>query len=199
MSLHDASKDLRYLLNRGYGKSSAVTFVCNHYQLTRKDRHFLVRSIFSDTHVKTACEKKLPLHKIRGEPLTVDGFNVLITTDAVLKNEAFLCDDSVVRDALGIFGKYKITEATYTALDAIYEVINECHPKEVTFYFDQQVSHSGKLCKSVRDHFSCTTAAHVDLLLAHLNKITATSDSILIEKLTHFVDIPFEILLSKNL
>lgn len=186
-------------MNRGYNKTSAVTFVCNHYQLKKADRHFLVRAIFSDEIAEATIKKKLSIQEIYKKDVAIDGFNVLITTEAVLKNEAFLCDDSVVRDAQGIFGKYKITEMTYEALDHICAVLVQYAPETVTFFFDKQVSHSGDLCAAVRQHFPCETATHVDLLLAHRNQITATSDSILIGKLTHFVDIPFEILLSKNL
>lgn len=199
MSLHHASKDLKYLLNRGYNKTSALTFVCNHYQLKQKDRHFLARAIFSDDLVTTILEKRLPIEDIRGEDVVIDGFNVLITTEAVLKNEAFLCDDSVVRDIQGVFGKYKITETTQHALHEIFSTLTAYPPRTVTFYFDKQVSHSGDLCAHVRKKFLCETVTHVDLHLATLNRITATSDSILIQKLDHFVDIPFEILLSKNL
>ena len=199
MSLHEASNDLRYLLNHGYNKTSAVTFVCNHYQLEKKDRHFLTRSIFSDVTVKTTKKKKLPLQKIEGKELVIDGFNVLITTEAVLKNAAFLCDDSVVRDAQGIFGKYTITNDTWAALNTIFDILLVYPPAVTSFYFDQQVSHSGDICSYIKNHFPCETTKHVDLLLSSLNKITATSDSVLIEKLDHFVDIPLEILLSKNL
>jgi len=199
MSLHEASKDLKHLLNRGYNKTSALTFVCNHYQLEQKDRHFLARAVFADELVSTISEKRLPIEEIQGKDVTVDGFNVLITVEAVLKNEAILCDDSVIRDTQGVFGKYKITETTEKALQEIFSLFKEYPPRTVTFYFDRQVSHSGDLCSTVRQHFPCETVNHVDLLLANLNKITATSDSILIQKLDYYVDIPFEILLSKNL
>ncbi|MBU7010704.1 MAG: DUF434 domain-containing protein [Theionarchaea archaeon] len=199
MSLHKASNDLRYLLNQGYHKSSALTFVCNHYQLEKKDRHFLARTIFSDKEVKAVKEKKLPIEKIRGKNIAIDGYNVLITTEAVLKNEAFLCDDFVLRDTQGVFGKYTVTGKTEKALQKIYFVLQEYPPRKVTFYFDQQVSHSGNLCSMTREHYPCHTIKHVDLQLFTLNNITATSDSVLIHKIDHFVDIPFEISLSKPL
>jgi hypothetical protein len=199
MSIHKASKDLRYLLNHGYKKSYAVKFVSNHYQLPKKERHFLARSIFSDKDIQIALQKKLPIQQITGKEVVVDGFNVLITTEAVLKNEAIFCDDSVLRDTQGIFGKYKITKTTEKALNKIFAVLENYQPAQVTFYFDKQVSHSGDLCSKVRPQFPCETTNHVDLLLSNLNIITATSDSILIQKLDHFIDIPFQISLSKPL
>lgn len=201
MSLQEAIADLRYLLNRGYKKTSALTFVCNHYQLKKKDRHFLARAIFSDGKIHSTVQKKLPIKEIKGKDLAVDGFNVLITTESALINEAILCDDSVLRDTQGIFGKYKITETTDRALQEIHTILKTYSPETVTFYFDQQVPHSGQLCSRVRTHYNynCETTKHVDLVLASLNLITATSDSVLIQKLDHFVDIPLEIMLSKTL
>ncbi len=199
MSIHEASKDLRYLLNSGYKKTYALDFVCNHYQLPKKDRHFLARAIFSDAVVHTVQQKRVDIKDIEGEKLAIDGFNVLITVEAVLKDMAILCDDSFVRDTQGIFGKYKITKATHEALHKIYGVLKKYPPAKTTFYFDQQVSHSGDLCSLIRPHSPCKTIKHVDQVLAELNFMTATADSVLIQKLNQCVDIPFEILLSKPL
>jgi hypothetical protein len=199
MNVHDASVDLKYLLNRGYNKTSALTFVCNHYQLEKADRHFLARAVFSDDKVIKTLEKKLSIEEIQGNDVVIDGFNVLITVEAVLKNEAIICDDSVLRDTQGIFGKYTLSENTDRALQEIYYILKKYLPRSVTFYFDQQVSHSGDLCSRVNPHFCCKTVKHVDLTISNLNKITATSDSVLIENLDHFIDIPLEILFSKSI
>jgi hypothetical protein len=175
--------------------------VCNHYQLTQENRHFLARTTFSDEEAAAIQAKKVSIDTIHQKDLAVDGYNVLITVEALLKGEAVICDDLVVRDTQGVFGKYTITDKTHIALTRISEVIDMYHPKSVTFYFDQQVSHSGDLCSIVRNSFSysCKTHNHVDKVLATRNIITATSDSVLIRKLQHFVDIPFEIFMSKTL
>jgi hypothetical protein len=199
MYSHEASEDLRYLLNRGYRKSYALTFVCNHYQLQEADRHFLARTTFSEAEARSTRQKKVHLEDIQGEDITIDGYNVLISTEAALTGDTIVCDDSVVRDLKGVFGNYVLTELTHQALQEIFAVLTMYSPQTATFYFDQQASHSGDLCSIVREHFPCKTVKHVDLILARLNLITATSDSILIRKLDHFIDIPFEILLSKPL
>jgi hypothetical protein len=198
MSLHKAAEEFRYLLNRGYKKSSALTFICNHYQLDNTDRHFLARSIFSDQHIQAVSTKRLPIESIHDQPICIDGYNVIITTEAVLKNQAILCDDSVVRDIQGLFGKYTRTDLTEKALSHIYTILDHHQPASVTFFLDQQVPHSGDLCSPIRSHFPCQTLAHVDNHLASLNHITATADTILISKLTHFIDIPFEVMFSST-
>jgi len=197
--MRDASEDLKYLLNRGYKKTSALTFVCNHYQLPAEDRHFLARAVFSDDTIQKTLQRKLPVEEITGKDIVIDGFNVLITVEAILKNEVILCDDSVVRDTQGVFGKYKISERTTEALEDIFSLLNLYPPETCVFYFDKQVSHSGEVCALVRNNYPCNLVRHVDLTISRLNRITATSDSVLIQKLDHFIDIPFEILLSKTL
>ena len=199
MSVHEASKDLRYLLNRGYKKTYALTIVCDHYQLLKKDRHFLSRSVFSNADVVAVQKKRIDIKGIKGKNVAIDGFNVLITVEAVLEGQVIMCDDFFVRDLQGVFGKYSITETTEKALQKIYTVLKRHQPKTVTFYFDKQVSHSGEVCSLVRPHFPCKTTEHVDAVLAQLNYITATADSILIQKLDQCIDIPFEILFSKPL
>lgn len=198
MSLQKAAEELRYLLNRGYKKSSALTFICNHYQLNNTDRHFLARSIFSDQYIQEVSTKRLPMESIHGQPICIDGYNVIITTEAVLKNQAILCDDSVVRDTQGLFGKYTHSDLTEKALSHIYTLLDHHQPASAIFFLDQQIPHSGDLCSLIRPHFPCQTLAHVDNQLASLNRITATSDTILISKLTHFIDIPFEIMFSSS-
>lgn len=198
MSLHKAAEELRYLLNRGYKKTSALIFICNHYQLTTEDRHFLARSIFSDQHIEEVSRKRLPIESIHDQPISIDGYNVIITTEAVLTNQAILCDDSVVRDTQGIFGKYTHTDLTEKALSHIYTILNHHSPASVTFFLDQQIPHSGDLCSLIRSQFPCQTLTHVDNHLATLDHITATSDTILISRLTHFIDIPFEIMISTS-
>ncbi|MBU7024936.1 MAG: DUF434 domain-containing protein [Theionarchaea archaeon] len=199
MYSQEASEDLRYLLNKGYRKSYALTFVCNHYQLQEEDRHFLARTTFSEAEARSIRQKKVHLEDIHGRNITIDGYNVLISTEAALTGDTIVCDDSVVRDLKGVFGNYVLTELTHQALQEIFAVLTMYSPQTATFYFDQQASHSGDLCSLVREHFPCKTVKHVDLVLARLNLIAATSDSILIRKLDHFIDIPFEILLSKPL
>ena len=45
--ISDAVRDLRYLLNQGYPRDSAVNFVANHYRLPLNQRHLLARCVFS--------------------------------------------------------------------------------------------------------------------------------------------------------
>ncbi len=49
--LEDAIHDLRYLLNQGYPRDSAIEFVSDHYLLESDDRHLLTRCVFSKEEI----------------------------------------------------------------------------------------------------------------------------------------------------
>lgn len=197
MKLRDAICDLRFLLNRGYNRKSAINFVANHYGLPAAKRNFLMRAVYSATESKLHKRKLIGLKAVLGEDVLVDGYNVLITVESALKNKELLyCDDGWVRDTAAVFGKHRITGITLTALDKILEVLIANRLREVTFLFDSQVSRSGELCRALREKIAekrlgweAYTTSKADHLLKQ-KKIIATSDSAVIEKAEKVIDLP---------
>ncbi|MEA1993455.1 MAG: DUF434 domain-containing protein [Euryarchaeota archaeon] len=195
-----ASKDLYYLLNRGYSKGSAVRFVGDHYCLTKKEGYKLKRMVFSKEEIRLTLKKRSAIEEIQGKGLMVDGYNVLITVESVLKGEAFRCFDGVIRDIQGIFHKYRFTEKGKEALRRILSLLKRYPPKETLFLFDTQISKSGELCSYVQKKLrkyslngDAWTTKNVDYTLKERQMLTATNDSIIIKELEYFVDIPGEI------
>ncbi|MFQ5891414.1 MAG: DUF434 domain-containing protein [Candidatus Methanofastidiosia archaeon] len=187
-----AKADLRYLLNRNYKKKYALDFVCNHYKLKKRERYLLARSTFSDEEILKIKSKKKPIEEMRGRELLIDGYNVLITTEAVLEGEYVVCDDTVIRDVRGVFGRYEVRDMSFRALDEILEIAKDA--SSVEFVFDEQVSKSGELCHILRKRgFEAKTTRHVDLEIIEKNILTATSDSLIIKSIDEFVDIPDEV------
>ncbi len=84
--LRDPICDLRFLLNRGYREKRAVKFVADKYRLSKKQRNFLVRGVFSKKEAEKNKEKRIPISEAQGRVM-VDGYNVLITVEAMLKGE----------------------------------------------------------------------------------------------------------------
>ena len=187
----EARKDFRHLLDRGYRRDVAMRFVGNHYKLTKSDRTHIMRMTYSKIEIQETKLKKISLKEMMDNDLIVDGYNVLITTEAALKKRAILCDDGVLRDTEGIFGKYKITNNTFKALKIIESKILDFKPRNVLFLFDSQVSRSGEMCHMIG--LDAKTSKRVDFVLKRSKKIVATSDSGIIKKVKNFVDIPLEI------
>lgn len=202
--LKEAAYDLRFLLNRGYRKKNALIFVSNKYLLHLNERNYLARSIFSSSRSASRMEKIIDVSLIEGQILLVDGYNVLITVESLGRddyNSLMLCDDGVIRDLNAVFGKYKFNENTERALKNIITLIKEYKPLKVKFFFDKQVSFSGKLANLTEEiihHYGlkgeATLLKNVDFeIIKAANSqrgIVATSDSIIMDKVDKIVDLP---------
>jgi len=199
--LVDAVRDLRYLLNQGYPRDSAVTFVANHHRLKLDERHLLARCVFSRAEVLGHRAKAISSTKVQGKRLGVDGYNVLITVESILTGRQVVrCDDGFIRDLRAIFGKYRTSSVTPRALKAILKTISIARPREVVIMFDSQMSRSGELAAEVRRRLKqvglrgdAQTVAGVDFKVRGLD-IVATSDRAIIERAKAVWDLPAEVL-----
>lgn len=199
--LKDAICDLRFLLERGYNRKSAVTYVSNKYRLGLRRRNLLLRAVYPRQEAEEHRRKLVRAEEIREEEVIIDGYNVLITVEnALKKNTLILCDDGYVRDISATYGKHKISEHTSIALDKIMEFLRDSSSRRVTFIFDSQVSHSGELCRIVREKLrkhgligEALTSARADRALKKKSKIISTSDTAIIKKAAMVIDIPSHI------
>jgi len=197
MTVEEAVRDLRYLLDRGYPRESALNFVANHFRLDRYQRHLLARCIFSRREALEHRRKLVRIREVRGKWLAVDGYNVLITVEAVICGEpVVMCDDGIVRDLRGVFGKYRIGERTWAAVEEILETIRRAEPARVTFLFDSQVSRSGELARDVADRMvergidgEARAERHVDKRVAEAD-VSASSDRAVIKRAKAVWDLP---------
>ncbi len=203
--LRNAVHDLRYLLDRGYPRDSAVTFVANHYRLALGQRHMLARCTFSRREAAEHCRKAVRASAVRGKHLGVDGYNVLITVESILTHKQVVrCDDGYIRDLRAIFGKYKPSKATDRALAEFLGVLKRARPREVAVLFDKQVSRSGELAGVVRrglKKFSLQgdsrAVGGVDFKLRAFD-VVASSDRAVIERANAVWDIPAELVKRKK-
>jgi len=190
-------EDVRYLLNREYPRERVVNFVGDRYSLSVKDRNLLRRTVYSQSEIQTTKERLVPIETINSSFLTVDGYCVLITVENALTNRPlFLCDDGVVRDISGVFGKHKHTKETDEALELILNTIKEFSPKKIHLFYDSPVSKSGKLAAKTRtilEKYNLTGGAKAvkspDFEVLK-GEIVATSDLPVIKKAKKIVDIP---------
>ncbi len=197
--MREAICDLRFLLNRGYRRKTALDFVSNRYRLDVKDRNFLVRSVFSKEEAEEHKRKLVGIEEIKGQRLTIDGYNVIITVESILTDkEVVLCDDGLIRDTSAIFGKHRISDVTERAIDEIGRVLLECNAKSATFIFDSAVSHSGELCaftgtkhEELGIETDARTSPNADLDVSEGGGIICTSDRAIIKKTERVFDIAF--------
>ena len=181
----------------------AIDFIGNHYLLNKNERNFLNRTVFSQTKSISRKVKVIPICKIKGNTLLIDGYNILITIESICSDEdsLIISDDGVMRDVNAVFGKYKFKEITENALNSILSLIRVYQPKDVKVFYDKPVSYSGKLAKlterMMENHGirgNAETAVNVDYQLIKLyhktGGVVATSDGIIMDKVDYILDIP---------
>ncbi len=201
MSIDKASQDLKYLLDRDYKRTTALNLVADRYSLTEKERNLLHRYVFSEKEIRRHRKKLCPLSRMRGKRIVIDGYNVLITVEAVLEGrDIVLGMDGILRDVKGIFSRYKFNKNSKIAIDKILEKLKEFTPGFILFIFDSQVSKSGELAAFVRGRLEeyrlngdARTSPNADKEIKKLNYITLTSDSIIIENVDRISDLPSRI------
>jgi len=196
--LRDARIDLKFLLNRGYNKPSALKLVGDRYQLNKAERSILFRSVFPDREAELIKSKQVDVSMLRGRRILIDGFNVLNTVEAILRGDMLiLCDDGVLRDFAEIHSKYRFSELTGKALEKILEFLKDNDVSEAEILYESQISRSGEIASLTRRMMAnynlvgtARTLKTVDSFLARSDEIIATSDSIILLRCRSFIDIP---------
>lgn len=196
-AIKKAAEDFKYLLNRAYNKTTALNLVVNHYKLNKEERNILMRYVFSDREITLHKSKRISLKKIRGREVVVDGYNTLITVEAILAGKKLIRGmDGFLRDTSATYSKYSFTEYTKKASEAIIQKIREYQPKSVTFIFDSQMSRSGELAAYIRSKLKdsglrgdAKTSSNADREIIKTNAVTITTDSIIISKVDKVVDL----------
>lgn len=197
--LKRAIQDLRYLLNKDYPRSSAVKFVADHYQLVLDDRHLLTRCVFSEDEVNDHRKRLIKPREVKGCNVGIDGYNVLITIESVMRGEKVVkCDDGFIRDLQAIFGKYRMSDSTEPAVFKILDILEDLKPEKVFFFFDKQVSKSGELAGFIRRELenrwlegSARATEGTDAEVWDVD-VSASSDRVIIERSDRVLDIPAE-------
>nr|WP_321496149.1 DUF434 domain-containing protein [uncultured Methanolobus sp.] len=196
----EAAKDIRYLLERGYPRDSAIRFAGDHYGLGKNERYILARTVFSGSTASSRQKKKLTVDKLKDRKLLVDGYNVLITLESLLDGEnVWIADDSFIRDIRGVFRNHSNGDITFKAVKEMLDFIKKADVASVEILLDTQMKNSGELAAFIRkrmDELSlqgdARTSKHVDFDLKNCeaDHVIATADGVIIDAVKNVVDIP---------
>lgn len=203
--LREAAKDLRYLLNRGYRKETVLKIIGDRYLLDKSERLILYRSVYSEHEVEVISKKMLSEEEIKDKDIWIDGFNVLNTVEAALRNhELALCDDGIMRDFSEVYGRYKISEYTSTSIRLIGSILKELGVSKTTVLYESQVSKSGEIAKMMKEisrnlnlDLQVELSKTVDSTLSRVDGVVCTSDSAILLKARHIFDLAGYIVIKK--
>lgn len=200
--LQEAAENFRYLLDRGYPRKPSLELVGNRYQLNADERHLLHRGIFSDEDSKWRKARKIPLYRIRGRDLAIDGYNVIITVEAGLFGRPLiLADDGFIRDISGLSGNFRRSEKTEEALLLIFNALKRAKPRHALFLFDAPISKSGELAREIRIRLkregipgNARAMKVPEKILNGFPGVAATTDTAIIDQSRKAVDLAAHIL-----
>jgi hypothetical protein len=195
-ALQRASADLAWLFDRGYAPRSSLALVGDRHNLTRRQPLALTRSVSA----AALCDRRR-LHEVshdavRDSEIWIDGYNLLISIESSLGGGVILSGrDGCYRDLASLHGTYRTVSETVPALTLIGETLASWGVRRCRWLLDRPVSNSGRLRTLMLE----TAAANAwswevqlefnpDALLANSPAIVATSDSVILDRCTKWLN-----------
>ena len=152
LKLRAAVDELSWLLTREYAIKGALKLVGDKFCLNQRQRLAVARAACSNQCKANRVASCAPAGSIKGEPVIIDGFNLIITVEAALSGGVLMrCRDGCLRDLSGVHGSYRSVNETDRALEIIGESLEALKPKSVSWILDRPISNSGRLGKRIQN------------------------------------------------
>jgi hypothetical protein len=186
----DALIDYYYFLAKNYPGKDTLKLVGNRYRLSRVQRIFLFRGITSKNSALLRKAKQIPLENLAGNPLYIDGYNVLFgVMNYLLGKPVFIGNDGILRDSGGVYGKIENQGLFDKAVHLLVEFVRRRNIENFTLYLDQPVAGSNSHKEAIEKKMQqekvkgeIRLAPFVDHCLKQKNDgVIATSDSEIID------------------
>jgi hypothetical protein len=187
--LRKAMSELSWLLNRGYTMKASLKLVGDRHSLTERQRLAVSHAACTDVQREQRAARCLSAESIRDENLIIDGFNLIITTEAALGGGLLmLCRDRCIRDLSSVHGSYRAVAETEHALRLIGVALETLNPRAVRWLLDSPISNSGRLAQRIRElaartgwRWSVEVVFNPDAEIISTNEIAITSDSTILD------------------
>lgn len=183
--LQAATRDLSWLLTRGYAAKSATKLVGDRYCLDARQRIAVARCACSDDQARRRQHHEVQATELQHQELWIDGFNVLTSVEAALSGGVILqARDGCYRDMASMHGNYRRVDETIPAIHLLGETLAQWDVKRCYWLLDQPVSNSGRLKAMLLQEseeagwrWESEVVPDPDPLLMRSNHIVASSDS----------------------
>jgi len=177
-------------LGRGYAIVSAVKLVGDRYELLSRQRLAVRRAACSDFARDQRRSRQVGASELSGQPLFIDGFNVLTSVETALGGGVVLCcRDGTFRDVAGVHGTYRKVGETIPALNLIGQVVARLDAIRVFWIFDRPVSNSGRIREILLErsaekgwNWGVELSNNPDAQLRASQAIVATADSAILDR-----------------
>lgn len=181
-----AVSDLSWMLSRGYSSVSAIKLVGDRYRLVERQRVAVVRSACTDSALADRRSRQVEPSSLRGQPLRIDGFNLILTLESALGGGVVLgCRDGCYRDLASVHGTYRQVEETRPALELTAKWLDAWGIGPCSWLLDAPVSNSGRLAAMIRAahaDWSAEAVPEPDAILKQTGPAVATADSAVLDR-----------------
>jgi len=203
--LRAALADFSLLLTKGYAEKSALKLVGDKFSLTKRQRLAVMRGACSDEQVTSRRRCEVTVADVAGQPIAMDGYNVLITIEAAMSGGViFKGRDGCFRDLASIHGTYRKVTETIPAVELIGEFLKEISAGRALWLLDSPVSNSGRLKTLIgrlaRENgwdWEIELSLSPDAELIKSTDIVAGSDSVVLDRCKRWVNLATEIIKEK--
>lgn len=200
--LQAAVGDYSWLLSRGYAEPSAIKIVGDRYALDKRQRMAVVRTSCTDAAREVRQSKQLGPDEIAGQPLWIDGFNLLTTIEVALSGGVVLASrDGCYRDIAGVHGTYRKVEETHPAIELAGDCLVRLGPAGIVWFLDSPVGNSGRLNLILLEiaahrgwNWSVNVVPNPDASLIATDAVVATADSIILDRCRHWFNLAGQVI-----
>ena len=195
--LCDATRDLSWLLTRGYASSSALKIVGDRYSLVARQRQAIARCACSDNESSRRRQHQVETTDLRHRDLWIDAYNVLTSLEAALSGAVILhARDGCYRDLASMYGTYRKVSETLPAIHVLGQLISEWEIATCHWLLDQPVSNSGRLKTMLREageqrgwRWDAEVVPDPDSVLISTDQIVASADSRILDNVQHWFNL----------
>ena len=121
--------------------------------------------------------------------MIVDGFNLIITTEAALGGGVIVRGrDGALRDLSGVHGSYRAVTETGQAVRLAGRAMAALRPGAVEWFLDKPISNSGRLAQRIREiadeegwRWTVEVVFNPDREIARADAVAVTSDSTILD------------------
>lgn len=213
-ALRAATADLSWLLTRGYADVSALKLVGDRHELTARQRQAVARCACSDAARDDRRARRIFRRELAGQPLAVDGLNVLITIESALSHGIVVRGrDGALRDLASVHGTYRQVAETAFGLEMIGLHLHGAREpagdrtadagdvaahavSAVNWYLDRPVANSGRLRALLLEvaerrgwPWTCELVSNPDAVLVRHTGAVATSDAWILDRAPRWFDL----------
>lgn len=187
--LREATRDLSWLLTKGYAGTSALKLAGDRYELDARQRLAVARCACADQSAARRRRHEVAAAELAQQELWIDGYNVLTSIEAALSGGVILhARDGSYRDMASMHGSYRKVEETLPALHILGELLAQWNVVTCRWILDQPVSNSGRLKALLQElarernwNWSAELVHDPDALLIRSSNIVASADSQILE------------------